>query len=128
MKRYNEWPVDGNKVEAPVGSYLVVLDTADYTPGSIAHIMRIHRRVEKTNTDGSKALSYDVVYPHDLSVAGTYDKSYYVFEGTDAFTRLEPLMNLMGTRQGDSYCPAFVLSEEELRTVLGIGDGEGKQP
>lgn len=122
MKHYREWPIDGRPVEAPVGSYLVVLDEEH----GVA-TMRLHRRKVVTAPDGSKIRTYDIVYAHDLSVVqGGYShgaQDYYIQEGTDAFTRLEPFMNLMGTRQAESYCPAFVVSEEELRGILGIGDG-----
>lgn len=121
MKPLDDWPIDPRYGHAEVGDYLIVLDhNHDGTT-----TFRIHLRVERDDPHGVKWQTYDFIDPNTLEICD-YEYERNIWEGTPAYTKLESVMNLLGTRQAMGYCPAFTATEAELRTILGMDNGRGE--
>lgn len=132
MKPRDEWPIDGKRPEETMkpGMFLVVLDhKAKF--GNEVTAFRIHRRivVEGGNAWNIGSMTYEDVDPKTLKKPVDKDKYYTheIHEGTSEYEKLAPVMNLIGTCQAPGFCPAFVVTEEELRAILGLEESDGGQ-
>lgn len=107
MKSRHEFPISGVDHVVNPGEYIVVWDD-DYTHSG--HHMRIHLKTEG---------SYIVCHADDFNRIGAHHEEGRIFKTHPNFAKLEPFMNLMGTREDDGYLPAFVVTKEELENILG---------
>lgn len=110
MKEHSEFPIDkdsSNKIKE--GEYLVVLDVdnGDYS----RPYFRIHLRVENT---------YTACNAHDFRKPCPEFRDSHIYEHNRFYKKLEPFMNLMGTRDTDNHLPCFVVTREELKHILGM--------
>lgn len=107
MKSRHEFPIDGQSANNIIktGEYLVVWDD----DGGCG-VIRIHL---KTGT------GYTNCAAHDFRVIKVDHSEQVIPETHPNFAKLEPFMNLMGTRETKNHLPAFIVTKEELENILG---------
>lgn len=108
MKGHSEFPVDkDSSTKIKQGEYLVVLENNHGDPP----LFRIHLRVENT---------YTACNAHDFRKPCPEFRDAHIYKGNRFYKKLEPIMNLMGTRDTDHHLPCFIVTREELEQILGM--------